>query len=151
MIEAYINDKWTDPVTGEELSVEDLIELRSATLQQPRAPTQTSIPALLSTFQNEWDALAVETFELKKQLAASRQQLATAIYDYEGALRILAQVTKERDEARAALSRVRVGEVADADGMDVDQAELPAHLSQIVDETAAQLSKSRRKRPVPSG
>ena len=35
---------------------------------KPRAPTATSIPSLLSLFQNEWDAVVLETYSLKQQL-----------------------------------------------------------------------------------
>jgi pre-mRNA-processing factor 19 len=35
---------------------------------KPRTVAATSIPAMLQTFQNEFDALMVETFELRKQV-----------------------------------------------------------------------------------
>jgi hypothetical protein len=69
LIEAHIAENHTDPVTGEDLSVEDLIELKSPQVVSPRPPNLTSIPALLSAFQNEWDAIVLETHTLKQQLA----------------------------------------------------------------------------------
>jgi pre-mRNA-processing factor 19 len=73
------------------------------------------------------------------------------LYDYEGALRILARVTKERDEARDALSKIEVGAGAQrqSDAMEVDGAELPADLAAKVDETQLKLSKTRKKRHAP--
>jgi pre-mRNA-processing factor 19 len=35
---------------------------------KPRTVAATSIPAMLQTFQNEFDALMVETYELRKQV-----------------------------------------------------------------------------------
>lgn len=61
LIEKYIEDNGKDPVTGEELDLEDLLPIKSARIVQPRPPTLTSIPALLATFQDEWDTLALET------------------------------------------------------------------------------------------
>jgi pre-mRNA-processing factor 19 len=152
LIEAYLSQHGSDPVTGEPLDETDLLPLQSSQVPRPRPPTQTSLPALLATFQNEWDAVALESFQLRKSLAQTRQELSTALYDYEGALRLLAKVTKERDEARDALSKVQVGAGASrqgGDAMEVDGVELPDDLAEKVDETQKTLSSTRRKRPVP--
>jgi Prp19/Pso4-like len=136
LIEAYITENGSDPVTGEELSIDDLIELKSARVVRPRPPTQTSIPALLSTFQNEWDALALESYTLKQQLAQTRQELSTALYDYEGALRLIAKITKDRDEARDTLSKVGLGgAVSNGDAMQVDGQGLPEDIVAKIEET----------------
>ncbi|KAI6953979.1 hypothetical protein KC329_g18904, partial [Hortaea werneckii] len=108
LIEAYIAENGSDPVNGEELSPDDLVDLKQSRLAKPRPPQLTSIPALLSTFQNEWDALILETFQLKQQLAETRQELSTALYYNDSAQRVIARLQKERDEARDALSRVSV-------------------------------------------
>jgi hypothetical protein len=39
---------------------------------RPRPVTATSVPGLLALFQNEWDALMLETHTLKEHLAATR-------------------------------------------------------------------------------
>ena len=171
LIEAYISENGSDPVTGEELTVEDLVELKSARVVRPRPPTQTSIPALLSTFQNEWDALALESFTLKQQLAQTRQELSTALYDYEGALRLIAKISKDRDEARDALSKVGVHGTragSNGDAMQVDSQGLPEEIVAKIEATQkkwvafivpscghitdfSRLSSGRRKRAVPKG
>jgi pre-mRNA-processing factor 19 len=123
LIEAYISENGVEPTTGEPLTVEDLIELKSQRIVRPRPPTLTSIPSLLSVFQEEWDALALETFTLKKSLAETRQELSTALYQHDAAVRVIARLTKERDEARDALSKVNVGARATAsngEAMQVD-------------------------------
>lgn len=157
LIEKYIEENGKDPITGDDLDPEDLLPIQSARVVRPRAPNLTSIPALLSTFQNEWDALALETFKLKQQLSQTRDELANALYQHDAAVRVIARVTRERDEARAALSRVTVSagsgsaSGANGDAMAVDNETLPEELAAHVDETQAKLSKSRKKRPVPSG
>lgn len=139
LIEKYVEENGKDPVTGEELDLEDLLPIKSARVVRPRPPTLTSIPALLSTFQNEWDALALETFKLKQQLSQTRDELANALYQHDAAVRVIARLSKERDEARAALSRVTVsaGSGANGDAMAVDNEALPEVLAEHVDETQA--------------
>ena len=39
---------------------------------RPRPTAATSVPGLLALFQNEWDALMLETHTLKEHLAATR-------------------------------------------------------------------------------
>ena len=138
MIEAYIADNGKDPVTGEELTPDDLVDLKSARVVRPRPPTLTSIPSLLSVFQNEWDALALETYSLRQQLAQTRQELSTALYQHDAAVRVIARLTRERDEAREALSKVTInagGAVGGGDEMQVDSHGLPDAIAAKVDST----------------
>lgn len=98
LIEAYIAENGKDPVTGDELSTDELIEVKTQRVVRPRPPTLTSIPSLLSVFQEEWDALALETFTLRQTLAQTRQELSAALYQHDAAVRVIARLTKERDE-----------------------------------------------------
>ncbi|EEH40525.1 cell cycle control protein cwf8 [Paracoccidioides lutzii Pb01] len=152
LIEAYVSENGKDPVTGEDLTVEDLVELKSARVVRPRPPTLTSIPSLLGVFQEEWDSLALETYTLRQTLAQTRQELSTALYQHDAAIRVIARLTKERDEARDALSKVSVGSgraPSNGDAMQVDSTGLlPAVIARI-DATQEKLSKTRRKRTVP--
>lgn len=134
MIEKYIEENGTEPSTGEALTTDDLLPLTQSHIVRPRPPTLTSIPALLATFQNEWDALALETFNLKEQLSRTREELATALYQHDAAVRVIARLTKERDEAREALSKVSVSAGAtNGDAMAIDSAEgLPEDLAEKV-------------------
>jgi len=140
LIEAHVGEHHTDPVTGEELAVEDLLELKSPQVVTPRPPNLTSIPALLSAFQNEWDAIVLETHTLKQQLAQTRQELSTALYQNDAATRVIARLSRERDEARTALSSVAISGAArnGGDAMHVDGQALPDDLVAQIDETQQQ-------------
>ncbi|KAL8811271.1 MAG: hypothetical protein Q9200_001931 [Gallowayella weberi] len=170
LIEAYITENGRDPVTGEELSSDDLVELKTSRIVRPRPPTLTSIPSLLSVFQNEWDALALESYTLRQQLTQTRQELSTALYQNDAAVRVIARLSRERDETREALSglSVRGGPATNGDAMQVDSPGLSNQLIAKIEATqerydsyasiyvtikdtdSTRLSKTRRKRPVPA-
>ena len=171
LIEKYIEENGKEPGTDEELDLDDLLAVKTARIVRPRPPTLTSIPALLSTFQNEWDSLALEAYNLQEQLARTREELATALYQHDAAVRVITRLTKERDEARLALSKVTVsaGSASNGDAMAVDSEALPEELVDVVNDThqrsvpispalccpvfadLRRLSKARKKRPVPKG
>jgi len=119
------------------LTTDDLLDLKSPRVVRPRPPTLTSIPALLSVFQNEWDALALEAFTLRQQLAQTRQELSTALYQHDAAVRVIARLTKERDQAREALSKVSInsGGASNGDAMQVDSQALPDNVLAKVEAT----------------
>ncbi|KAJ2326932.1 Nuclear aminoacylation-dependent tRNA export pathway component, partial [Coemansia sp. RSA 2702] len=169
LLQKYIEENGREPQTDHGLSEDDLIAVSSdPPAVKPRPPTLTSVPALLSTFQNEWDALVLETFTLKQQYQQVRQELSQALYQNDAACRVIARLVKERDEARETLAtlQAQVGTAAKSakaaeDQMDVDSgkpaAEAEAELTpeevyyEKAAETAKVLSKSRMKREVPAG
>ncbi|KAJ2160644.1 hypothetical protein GGF46_002073 [Coemansia sp. RSA 552] len=171
LLQKYLEENGYEPQTEHSLAEEDIVTVNvEPTAVKPRPPTLTSIPALLATFQNEWDALVLETFTLKQQYQQVRQELSQALYQNDAACRVIARVTKERDEARETLATLQAtsgsGALDDAavptdSGMDVDNTDAPAEADKDqspeeayfakASETARVLSKSRMKREVPAG
>ncbi|KAI3660246.1 hypothetical protein MP638_005109 [Amoeboaphelidium occidentale] len=105
LIEKYIEEHHKCPVTGVDLDLEDLVEVKVPKVK-PRAPSGTSVPSLLALFQSEWDNVMLETQTLKNKYNEIRQELSSALYQYDAACRVIARLTKERDSARAALAKL---------------------------------------------
>jgi pre-mRNA-processing factor 19 len=65
------------------------------------------------------------------------QELATALYQHDAAVRVIARLTRERDEARDALSKVTIsaGGMSNGDAMQIDSQGLPEDLAAKVDAT----------------
>ena len=75
LIEKFISDNGTDPINQEPLSVEQLIEIKCSPLVKPKPPSATSIPAILKSLQDEWDAVMLHSFTLRQQLQVSQTRL----------------------------------------------------------------------------
>ncbi|KAK3296465.1 uncharacterized protein B0H64DRAFT_417857 [Chaetomium fimeti] len=155
LILKYIEENGKEPGTDEELDPEDLLSVKTSRVVRPRPPNFTSLPSLLKAFQDEWDALVLETYNTREQLSRTREELATALYQHDAAVRVIARLTRERDEAREALSNVTVAQAAagpaNGDAMAVDNESLPENLVEHVNELQQQLTKGRKKRPIPKG
>mmetsp|Transcript_8125 Transcript_8125/g.17660 ORF Transcript_8125/g.17660 Transcript_8125/m.17660 type:complete len:498 (-) Transcript_8125:255-1748(-) len=158
LIEKHLETAGKCPVTSEELAVSDLIPLRVNKVAKPRPLSATSIPGMLTLFQNEWDAVMTETFQLKENLDATRQQLAHTLYQHDAACRVIARVLRERDMAREQVTALQAALAqARATGMvpgDVDmEPEAVAGMTEDImarlDETAAALTGTRKKRKAP--
>ena len=142
LILKYIEENGKEPGTDEELDPEDLLAVKTSRVVRPRPPNFTSLPSLLKAFQDEWDALVLETYNTREQLSRTREELATALYQHDAAVRVIARLTKERDEARDALSKVTVAPAsvgaANGDAMAVDNESLPDNLVEHVHELQQQ-------------
>ncbi|XP_012487307.1 pre-mRNA-processing factor 19 [Gossypium raimondii] len=105
LIERHISDYGKCPVTGEVLTMDDIVPVKTGKIVKPRSLTAASIPGMLGMFQNEWDALMLSNFALEQQLHTARQELSHALYQHDAACRVIARLKKERDEARSLLAQ----------------------------------------------
>ncbi|KAL4167944.1 hypothetical protein KRP22_011351 [Phytophthora ramorum] len=139
------------PVTGEQLDADkDLLALRptpSATKAQAGAstvaPEAASIPQLLSAFQNEWDAVMLETFTLKQHLEQTRQELSHALYQHDAACRVIARLNAENATLK---ERAVAPEQDDVDmGAGQDGAALAPEVLATVEAKQKELAKKRKE------
>lgn len=158
LVEQFLSSEDKCPVTGEPLTVDDLLPVQATQTTKPRPITATSIPGLLSHFQNEWDTVMLETYTLKQHLDNTRKELSQVLYQHDAACRVIARLTRELNEARSMLSQ-RQGQMAEeaaavvaGESMEVEQS---AVLAEITDDDlnkmitkGAQLSQGRKRRPI---
>mmetsp|Transcript_22591 Transcript_22591/g.51410 ORF Transcript_22591/g.51410 Transcript_22591/m.51410 type:complete len:506 (-) Transcript_22591:146-1663(-) len=162
IIAKHVESAGKCPVTKEELTKDDLVEVKANKAVRPRPASATSIPGMLSLLQSEWDAVMSETYELKSHLDTTRKQLSHALYQHDAACRVIARLLRERDAAREQVNQLRetlqsagpmagAGPAAGAAGGD-DQAEtgLTPEIVARMTEIAKGLSKTRKKRDAPN-
>ena len=68
---------------------------------KPRPLNQTGVSDLISIFQNEYDALMLESHNLKQNVESVRQELSHTLYQHDAACRVIERLIHERDEANA--------------------------------------------------
>jgi len=148
LILKHIKQTGTCPITNADLGAEDLLDVKASQAVRPRAPSATSFPSLLSTFQNEWDATMLEMFQLKQHLQTVRQELAHALYQHDAACRVIVRLTQERDAARAALTNTQqnVAGAAAKAGAGAAGDDDKAEIAEIMKATSKELSVGRKKR-----
>ena len=78
----------------------------------PRPPKATSLPSLLGMLQNEFDAVLLELYDTRKALEETRRELSSALYQNDAAVRVVARLVQERDEARMKLEEFLAAGVA---------------------------------------
>lgn len=91
LIEKYLAETGCDPINQQPLTVEELIEVKTSPLVRPKPPYATSIPAILKTLQDEWDAVMLHSFTLRQQLQTARQELSHALYQHDAACRVISR------------------------------------------------------------
>merc|ERR1712205_113155 len=155
LIEKYIDNTGKCPITSEPLAADDLTAVKTSLPVKPRPVQATSIPGMLALFQNEWDALMLETFTLKQHLETVRQELSHALYQHDAACRVIARLIKERDTARSALQNAQADISATAAAapsrMDVEEEGITKEIVKKMTSMSGKLSKGRKKRAVPEG
>jgi pre-mRNA-processing factor 19 len=90
-----------DPFNEQQrLSEEQLVTLH---LKQVPRPSNASLPSLLSSIRSEYDAVVLELYDTRQLLSETRQELTTALYQNDAAVRVIARLAQERDAARQEL------------------------------------------------
>ncbi|KAJ8917868.1 hypothetical protein NQ315_010781, partial [Exocentrus adspersus] len=159
IIEKYIQENGVDPISGKELSVEDLIEIKTPPIVKPKPPNATSIPATLKLLQDEWDAVMLYSFTQRQQLQTARQELSHALYQHDAACRVISRLNKEVTAAREALATLKpqagittvpqpavAAEAGGVANQPTEQAGMSTEVIQKLQEKATVLTQERKKR-----
>ncbi|OMJ70787.1 hypothetical protein SteCoe_31158 [Stentor coeruleus] len=105
-IEHHINQTGRCPSTNCDLSLDDLLPLKVCPIAKPRSLTCNTVPGLLQALQDEWNTSVLETHSLKKQNDLLKQELSHALYQYDAACRVIAKLSKEKDQLVDALQKL---------------------------------------------
>ena len=96
-------DPWSSSTRLDEGSLIELNTTGGSNVVPPRPPRATSLPNLLSMLQSEYDVVLLELHDTRVALEETRKELSSALYQNDAAVRVVARLAQERDEARGRL------------------------------------------------
>lgn len=115
LIEQYVDANNTDPINNKPLKKEQLIKINnsitdntntlSALNNSSTLNANYSIPNILSTLQNEWDAIMLENFQLRKSLNELNRTLSTTLYERDAAKLIASNLLEELNSRKRGVQR----------------------------------------------
>jgi len=121
LIEKHIDATGQCPITGEEMTRDSLLDIQVSKGEKPRTVSGSSIPGILSTLQNEWDSLMLETFSMKQQLDLTRQELSHSLYQHDASCRVISRLIKERDDIRNNFTNLKANMVEADDDEELEE------------------------------
>lgn len=98
-IEKHLDQTGQCPVTGQDLSKDDLIEIKHKPLMNTKIASTNTIPVILQRIQNEYDSTVLELFHLKKRLQSVKEETNHSLFQHEASIIVINRLIKERDEA----------------------------------------------------
>ncbi len=107
LIEKHIDTTGQCPITGQEMTRDNLLQIKTSKGEKPRTVGGSSIPGLLTNLQSEWDTLMLETYNMKQQLDLTRQELSHSLYQHDASCRVISRLIRDRDELRNTLNNLK--------------------------------------------
>lgn len=93
------------PITSVPLTKEDLLEIDSPALSNPRSTEEASIEGLFNKGQNDINELIKEIGELKFKLSESKKQFTAECYKYEAAINVIHKLIQEKEIAKSQIEQ----------------------------------------------
>lgn len=93
------------PITSIPLTKEDILDIDSNSISNPRSTDEASIEGLLNKGKNDINELIKEIGELKFKISESKKQLSTECYKYEAAINVIHKLIQEKEIAKSQIEQ----------------------------------------------
>lgn len=158
-IEKHIIKTGQCPVTGREMQLEDLVEIKQNEDLALKTSVHTSenIPSIINRINNEWENIAIYNFHLKKEFEDLKKESSHLLYQHEAANLVICRLLKEKEEYLAKLNyfKSQVKELNSniqkeyEEQSEFDYMGITEDLTTKIMETGMNLAKSRKNRKLP--
>jgi len=158
-IEKHIIKTGQCPVTGREMQLEDLVEIKQNEDIALKTSIHTSenVHSTLKKINNEWENIMIYNFHLKKELEDLKQESSHLLYQHEAANLVICRLLKEKEEYMSKLNyfksqakelnynmKKQYEEESEFEYMGITE-----DLTNKIMETGMALAKSRKNRKLP--
>lgn len=160
-IEKHIIKTGQCPVTGREMQLEDLVEIKQNEDLSLKASVHTSenVPTIIKKINNEWENIMIYNFHLKKELEDLKKESSHLLYQHEAANLVICRLLKEKEDYVAKLNyfKSQVKELNYTtkkeyeEESEFDYMGITEDLTAKIMETGMALAKGRKNRKLPEG
>ncbi len=158
-IEKHIIKTGQCPVTGKEMQLEDLIEIKQNDDLSIKNNLQTSenIPSILKKINCEWENIMIYNFHLKKELEDLKKESSHLLYQHEASNLVISRLLKEKDEYMNKLNyfKAQIKELNFNEKKELEEDNefnymgITEELASKIMDTGMNLAKSRKGRKLP--
>lgn len=160
-IEKHILKTSQCPITGREMQMDDLFEMKQNEDLSLKTEINTSqkIPSVLKRINSEWENIQIYNFHLKKELDDLKKESSHLLYQHESANLVISRLLKEKDEYLNKLNyfKTQVREVNYNANKEIDEEKefdymgITEEFSQKISENSSFMAKSRKNKIIPKG
>ena len=88
------------PITGREMQIEDLFEMKQNEDISLKTEFDSSqkVPVILKRISSEWENIQIYNFHLRKELEDIKKESSHLLYQHESANLVISRLLKEKDE-----------------------------------------------------
>jgi pre-mRNA-processing factor 19 len=159
-IEKHIIKTGQCPVTGREMQLEDLVEIKPNKDLSLKTSLHTSenVPVILQKINNEWENMMIYNFQLKKELEDLNKESSNMLYQHEASNLVICRLLKEKEEYLSKLNYIKsqVKELNYSTKKEYEEESefnymgLTEDLTAKIMETGMALAKARKNRKLPA-
>jgi pre-mRNA-processing factor 19 len=149
------------PITGREMQIEDLFEMKQNEDISLKTEFDSSqkVPVILKRISSEWENIQIYNFHLRKELEDIKKESSHLLYQHESANLVISRLLKEKDEYLNKLNyfKNQIREVNYNANKEIEDEKefnymgITEEFSSKISENSSLLAKSRKNKVIPKG
>lgn len=94
------------PITNEPICINDCVPLQPSSGKTSLSDLNT-VPSIITSIDEEWNDLLLETYKIKHQNEELKQELSLALYQYDAACRTIGKLLTETEQLKLVFQGIK--------------------------------------------